>query len=159
MSHCYKKQFISCPRPSRLWAYLARLISEGQWLTCPLDKHSQANKSKEHKYAIQRDTALLKIAPPTSVLAAWVLPVCPERAEHQAECHVVLEARVLETHGWWLFSFRIVFLTVRCHVHIRPEQLMLFMQVLPTWVLTSGPQNLHFPPPPKINFWKKETLH
>lgn len=48
---------------------------------------------------------MLEIATPTSVLTEWVLPVCPERAEHCAEPHAALEGRKLrlcaklETHG------------------------------------------------------------
>lgn len=51
MSYCYKQQF-----------------SEGQSLVCPLDRHSQVEKSKEHRDAIQKHIALLKIATPVSVL-------------------------------------------------------------------------------------------
>lgn len=60
MPYCYRKQHVSCLCPSRLQVYLAKLISEGQWLAHLLYKHSQAKQNKEHKRVTQKCTALLK---------------------------------------------------------------------------------------------------
>lgn len=61
---------------------------------CPLDKHSQVEKSEERRYAIQKYTALLKIATPISVLREKRVLLFPERAGAVGERHVVRELRI-----------------------------------------------------------------
>lgn len=115
MPYCYKGQFIPFPCPSRPWGYLRRLISEGQRLAFPLDKQSQANKSKEHKHAIQKSIALFKTATPISVLRRRGCSQSPERAEHRAgKLHCTGTQGVwlcaqLQTRGKGFLSFRIGF--------------------------------------------------
>lgn len=161
------------PSPSRLWAYLVRLISEGQWLTCPLDKHSQANKNKEHKYTIEKDTALLKIATPISVLPRKRVLLVSR--ESRALCR---SAMLYWKPGYvpWALRlawdtwkcFRIVFITVKFSVYIRFEQWMhswtscryskcefLHLYAHKACIGTVSCHVLTFSP--KINFWK-ETL-
>lgn len=108
MSYCFKEQFISCPHPSRLWVYLVRFISEGQWLACPLNKHSLANKNKEHKYAIQKYTALFKNSN-THFCWNWEEGTGLQRQQSTEECYVVLEVRIrgLEIYDKWFICFRL----------------------------------------------------
>lgn len=76
-----------------------RLISEGQSPVCPLDKHSQVEKSKERRYAIQKYRALLKIATPISILHEKKVLLFPERAGTVGEHHVVRELGICGLHA------------------------------------------------------------